>query len=886
MINLRPYNNHLLGSKNTKLSQSQGKSLNFTESASLLSCDKTTFFGDLLVTTYCDTSLQDASILYLLDSLALSQAKVLELEKALTAKSEEKVLLVDKIQKFEQILNQRDEIINEQHNIIQTFRLEAEARREQLCAPLCPESSSFQQNSTARENLLEAELNELLIKYNAILLENQELKSMVKCVNDKYLGALEKLGKPRPDSSNSGISPSKDPPGTSSSRGKISKPEDNASKKSRGGQIGHKPHFRPLFNLDELEHIYEYGLTPEDKCLCSYCGSDLVREPSKDNLNDQYLKPPTMIEKNRHIVLAYRCEKCGKIHYGLAPKAVTKGGLFHYSLLVEMLLLKLIGNQTIRKIRDLFKYSYDIEVSHSYINNCLKDVSLIFRPIFLEILDNIKYEHVLNIDETVHKFCGKQIYDWVFKGERLVAHKIGTRDSNTLNLVLGNRYEGIIGSDCYSVYLSYVKKHPDVTIQLCLAHLRRDFVHCSQFLNNEVQNFGNKGIELIDKLFHWHHEYQKVEDKTSIEALTYHHRLINTKKALIEHAANPRVLMDKAKGISRRFTLFPENYFTFIDNPEIGPTNNAAEISIRGVVVERKISYGTQSILGNWASETFWSIRGTLELNQIDIREFLTSALVAYYEGKPLPSLVNIGKTVDPKYIEQTKTELKILKEQEKYRKNTKKDNKIEAERNTIKSNKKRGQDKSNKVQDILLPSQELQTSVETLKEPSLELKTSEEILKELSLELKSSEDTLQEPSLEPKSCNEAVTSSLNKKNNKRVSRNAPSVAKKRSKNQYKSRNSQKKDESNSQPTATKEASHKSIAGQSFKKSPPANKHREQTKEAPRLSSQIIADRTTHKRLLTAPGPSKNGSGASPKGFIAPKGCVQPEPKRSCLPIF
>jgi transposase len=852
MKNLQPSNNLLIGTLNTKLIKSQDKAVNLAEFASLLSGGEKTFIDNLLDTTHRDISLQVASILHLLDSLALSNAKILELENALAVKSEEKVLLMDKNQKFEQVLNQRNEIIKKQDNIILTFRFEAEERHKQLCTPLSPESFFPQQNSAARENLLEAELNELLKKYNAILLENNELKSMVKSLNDQYLGALEKLGKPRPDSSNSGISPSKDPPGTSSSKGKITKTEDKASKKSRGGQIGHKPHFRRLFNLDELEHIYEYGLSPEENCLCSRCGSNLVRDPSKDNLTDQYLKPPTIIEKNRHSILAYCCEKCGKIHYGLAPKAVTKGGLFHYSMLVEMLLLKLIGNQTIRKIRDLFKYSYDVEVSHSYINNCLKDASLIFRPIFLEILDNIKHERVLNIDETVHKFCGKQIYNWVFKGERLIAHKIGTRESDTLNFVLGENYEGIIGSDCFSVYLSYAKNHPNVTIQLCLAHLRRDFVHCSQFLENEVQNYGNKGIELIDKLFHWHHEYRKVEDKNSIEALTYHHRLINTKKDLIEHAANPKVLMDKAKGISKRFTSFPEYYFTFIDNPEIGPTNNAAELSIRGVVVERKISYGTQSYLGNWAAETFWSIKGTIEQNQIDIKEFLTKALVAYYEGNPLPSLVNIGGTVDPKYIEQTKTELKILKEREKYHKKAKKHSEIEAGANTLQSNEKLGRDKSKKVQNTALPSPEPKTSEEMPKEPSPEAT----------------------------SCKEALTSNLNKKKHKRIGRKASPVVGKYSK--YKI--THKKDENRCLCIKTKEAYHKSAAVQSFKKLPPTNKNPEQSKKTYGLFGRIEADKTTsHKRLRTAPGSSKIGSGASPKGFIASKGCAQPERKRSCL---
>jgi hypothetical protein len=71
--------------------------------------------------------------------------------------------------------------------------------------------------------------------------------------------------------------------------------------------------------------------------------------------------------------------------------------------------------------------------------------------------------------------------------------------------------------------------------------------------------------------------------------------------------------------------------------------------------VERKISYGTQSIIGNWACETFWTIGGTAILKKINLKDFLESALTAYYEDRPLPSLVHIGSTVDPKYVEQAR---------------------------------------------------------------------------------------------------------------------------------------------------------------------------------------------------------------------------------------
>ncbi|MDR2667188.1 MAG: hypothetical protein LBB34_03740 [Holosporales bacterium] len=68
----------------------------------------------------------------------------------------------------------------------------------------------------------------------------------------------------------------------------------------------------------------------------------------------------------------------------------------------------------------------------------------------------------------------------------------------------------------------------------------------------------------------------------------------------------------KAKDIAARFMKNPNDYFTFIDTPGVNPTNNNAEIALRGgPVLHRKISYGSQSIRGICFSETLWTITET-----------------------------------------------------------------------------------------------------------------------------------------------------------------------------------------------------------------------------------------------------------------------------------
>jgi transposase len=794
-----------------------------------------------------DTDYQGTINKLIEDELASYREQIIELNNALSTESSEKSNYMARCKELEDKLAKAKAEIIEQGRALLVFRSEATERWKLLGGSWLPGSSIHPQNPTSIGAMAGGELNSILLgRLNALEAEktfleaeNAKLRTMIKSLNDENLALREKIDTPQPDSSNSGISPSKDPPWASPIKGKkIAKLGEQEPKKPRGGQIGHKGHFRPLFNNDEIDETHDYA---SDECQCPHCGSKLVREPSEDKSYDQFQKPPEVINKVRHNSLAYKCEKCGKLHYGHTPKAVTDGWLLDIPLLVELFLYRALGNVTIRKSAELFKQNYGVTLSHSCINNYLRDMGFILRPIYLEILDSIKNEPVLNVDETTHKFCGKRTYTWTFKGELIVAYKIGTRASHNLISVLGDNYEGTLGSDCYAPYLSYVKNHPKAKLQLCLVHLKRDFVHCSQFNNVDMIAYGEKGAKLVENLIHWYNERQKIEDINSVDALLYHSRLLKIKGELIEHAANPKVLLGKAKGIAKRFQTHPEYYFTFIDTPGIGPSNNPAEQIIRSVVVERKISYGTQSITGNWRCETFWSITNTLRMNNIDMNEFLIRSLTAHHNGEPLPSLVNIGGTVDPKYVERNKKDIKTQLEKEKQDRKDKKGikgNKIEVKSliGNAESVSTKGESKGASPNDW----------------PSSEFKSGEKP-KQTPPEFKSNEEP-KEPSSKAKSNKVKRNPPLAKRRKKKVARKELAAVKKKQKEQSELNVSQEDDKCCSKSIVTNEKRLTSLEKpQRIIKPFPLKKLKETSITAARVSNPTMADRTL-KRLRSAPG--------------------------------
>jgi transposase len=487
-------------------------------------------------------------------------------------------------------------------------------------------------------------------------------KALLKKINDYKHEIVRLKARLNMDSSNSSMAPSKSFYNRSK---KIKSAEDETEKRKPGGQPGHERHVRKPFDPKEADRLTEHELEPK-KQVCPHCGGGLVRAQEKDRQYDQYHLPKLHLEKIVDIVHAYQCSDCGKFHFADAPKDVLSRRLLCASTLALLVFLKGAQHQSIRLVQALFGTLFALKMSLGFINNSLKEASFALRPIFFEMLHYVAKESVLNIDETGHKNGNTKAYVWVFAGPDMVCFRIGTRSSYLLEFVLGPDYDGIIMCDCYQVYFSFMKKCPRVKLQLCLAHLLREFKFCADTLEPRVAEYGNRGLELLREIFSVYHQYADETDKDSPLARQLRDKLLELKRRMIEAALDAPRDYDRPRLLAKRFEEFGEYYFSFIDNPLVEPTNNEAERCLRAIVIDRKICYGTQSRDGVSFCETIWSILGTLKKKGIEPMPFITEAIQAHESGQPLPSLVNIGGHVDPVFVEQARQEKEeILQEKQ-----------------------------------------------------------------------------------------------------------------------------------------------------------------------------------------------------------------------------
>ena len=77
--------------------------------------------------------------------------------------------------------------------------------------------------------------------------------------------------------------------------------------------------------------------------------------------------------------------------------------------------------------------------------------------------------------------------------------------------------------------------------------------------------------------------------------------------------------------------------FTTIDGVE--PTNNPAERALRGPVIHRKLSLGTQSDPGERFAERALSAAATCRMQRRSLFTYLSELLAAHNRGDPFPAL-------------------------------------------------------------------------------------------------------------------------------------------------------------------------------------------------------------------------------------------------------
>lgn len=268
----------------------------------------------------------------------------------------------------------------------------------------------------------------------------------------------------------------------------------------------------------------------------------------------------------------YECS-CGNIWESI-PQEVPNKGLFGKNLQSEVTLLRFDDRLPLRKVVNALERRYETTFSSKAIYDITKRVADKITPEYEEIKRKIRRTTNLNIDETKIKVQGKTYWLWVFRSNKNVFFMIHEkRNRSVLDEILGYFYRGVIICDGLSAYEEYTKY-----LQRCWAHILRETKELAEKFD-DAKPLHNWMKDLFENV-------KSVNLKWSIpKREKLYKKCFAEMEKLIQIYSSYGHLAEVVTTIKNGLDF----WFTRILHPQIEPTNNRGEQSLREIVVIKKI---------------------------------------------------------------------------------------------------------------------------------------------------------------------------------------------------------------------------------------------------------------------------------------------------------
>jgi transposase len=462
----------------------------------------------------------------------------------------------------------------------------------------------------------------LLLRLEELVDTNQRLVEANERLEARVAELERRLSR---NSRNSSLPPSQDPPSAPP------RPKRSASGRKRGGQPGHEGRHRPLLPLERVDEIVEHW--PERCGVCAHVFSEQERvdgvAPSRHQVAEL---PPTAVRVTEHRLNAVCCPECAAPTRAELPPEVPRSS-FGPRLQAAVVTLAVRNRISRRDSTELARELFGVELATGSVDAILQRAGEALAAPHTRLERELKQARVVNIDETGWKTAGGSRTLWgALTGTCAVFRIAAGRSGFEARTLLGERFAGIVCSDRWGGY-DYLDPSQR---QLCWSHLLRDFTAHSEGMA-EQKRFGEAGLQIARDLFAAWHDYQTDADRARLQARTA--PLQAKLRKLLEHAArkSPRTKYHRqfAKNLLNRWPAL----WTFSHTDGVEPTNNHAERGLRGAVIYRKLSLGSQSERGERTIERLLSASVTCRLQQRSLFAYLSDALTASVRGDPIPAL-------------------------------------------------------------------------------------------------------------------------------------------------------------------------------------------------------------------------------------------------------
>jgi len=374
--------------------------------------------------------------------------------------------------------------------------------------------------------------------------------------------------------------------------------------KRGGAKPGHAGHGRQAVEPKEADGVEVMEV--DEACPC--CGGKLQEKGVRWRtvIDGQPLKKETVV----YGLERKWCPRCRRGFQAQAPGVLPKS--LYGNDLITHVVMQHYGYGV-----PLGRMEAQLGIGYGSLMAPLHRVSGLLRPAIDKLIEEYRQAPVKHADETSWRTDGQNGYVWLFCTPRTSLFRFRkTRSASVVKEVFGEEpLPGDLVVDRYQAY----NKAP-CRLQYCYSHLSREVkdLHKEFPQDAEVQTFVGRFAPLLS---------QAMSPRgLPISDRQFYRRAKTTKQAIlevVEHSARHPVIQ-RIQDIFRRT---PKRMYRWSEDRNIPAENNFAERDLRGLVIARKVSFGSQSDAGARTREILMSIVLTLKQRFDDFQTRFKNAL-------------------------------------------------------------------------------------------------------------------------------------------------------------------------------------------------------------------------------------------------------------------
>ena len=305
------------------------------------------------------------------------------------------------------------------------------------------------------------------------------------------------------------------------------------------------------------------------------------------------------------------CRVCGAVFFPrgngerpkgyVGPVAVAAAGYLRY-----------VVKMPFEGVRKILSGLWGLPITPSALVGFEKNLAGAGRPLYEQLGDTVRYSAAINVDETGWPVGAVTQWLWTFASPDGVFFKIApSRAGAVPQSVLGSRYAGVLGSDCFSAYNTLEAQAK----QKCLTHYERAAKDLEKFHAEDEPAclFASSVKDIFKRARQARRDW--LEGKLSDRQAT---QKAEDFEEQLDRLAESSLDNHDAEKLRKRLIGHRDDNFTFLRYKDVDPDNNRAERALRPSVVMRKITYGNNSETGARNHETLMSLVETAKLHSVD----------------------------------------------------------------------------------------------------------------------------------------------------------------------------------------------------------------------------------------------------------------------------